>query len=108
MAETPTTPRATLSGTEAALPLRGRNAQLEQLDAIFDRAVEYQAPQLITLVGTQGVGKTRLMTEWLQRLVGRLPAGTAGRPRVYRGRAQKNAGSYSLVSRLLRDRFGIG
>jgi tetratricopeptide (TPR) repeat protein len=87
--------------------LRGRQPQLEQLDTIFDRAVEYQAPQLITVVGTQGVGKTRLVGEWLQRLVGRVPAGTPGRTRVYRGRAQKNAGSYSLVSRLLRDRFGL-
>lgn len=91
----------------AQSPLRGRAAQLEQLDAIFDRAVEYQAPQLVTVVGTQGVGKTRLVAEWLQRLVGRHAAGTRGRPRVYRGRAQRNAGSYSLVSRLLRDRFGI-
>lgn len=90
-----------------ASPLQGRDAQLEQLDAIFDRAVQYQAPQVITVVGTQGVGKTRLLGEWLSRLQQRYPAGTAGRPRVYRGRAQKGAGSCSLVSRLLRDRFGI-
>jgi pentatricopeptide repeat protein len=85
----------------------GRDAQLEALDAILKRAVEYQAPQLITVVGTQGVGKTRLVAEWLARVGARHSAGTVGRPRVYRGRAQRNAGSYSLVSRLLRDRFGI-
>jgi len=88
-------------------PLIGRDAQLAQLDAIFARAVDYQAPQLITVVGTQGVGKTRLIAEWLQRVGTRHAAGTAGRPRVYRGRAQKGAGSYSLINRLLRDRFGI-
>jgi tetratricopeptide (TPR) repeat protein len=95
------------SGAIFTSPLRGRQAQCEQLDAIFERAVQYQAPQLVTVVGTQGVGKTRLVAEWLQRLIGRHAAGTPGRPRVYRGRAQKNAGSYSLISRLLRDRFAI-
>ncbi len=85
----------------------GRDAELAQLEAVFQRAVEYQAPQLVTVVGPQGVGKTRLVAEWLQRLLGRHPAGTPGRPRVYRGKAAPGAGSYSLVSRLLRDRFGI-
>ncbi|HEY7954717.1 MAG TPA: tetratricopeptide repeat protein [Polyangia bacterium] len=96
-----------LSG-QASGALWGRAAELEQLDGIFARAVQYQAPQLITVVGTQGVGKTRLVAEWLRRLLERQSAGTAGRPRVYRGRGQKGAGSYSLVSRLLRDRFAIG
>jgi tetratricopeptide (TPR) repeat protein len=97
----------TASVEKLTLPLLGRDAQLEQLDAVFARAVDYQAPQLITVVGTQGVGKSRLLTEWLHRLLQRQAAGTAGRPRVYRGRALKGAGSYSLVSRLLKDRFGI-
>lgn len=89
------------------MPLVGREAELAQLDAIFARAVEYQAPQLVTVVGTQGTGKTRLVAEWLARLLARQPAGTAGRPRVYRGRAVAGAGSYALISRILRDRFGI-
>jgi tetratricopeptide (TPR) repeat protein len=89
------------------MPLVGRAEELAQLDGIFGRAVEYQAPQLVTVVGTQGTGKTRLVAEWLARLLGRQAAGTAGRPRVYRGRAVAGSGSYALVSRLLRDRFGI-
>jgi len=98
----PLPPAPTTSG-----PLFGRAAELAQLDQVFDRAVEYRAPQLITVVGTQGVGKTRLVGEWLAKLLARHAAGTAGRPRVYRGRGQKGAGSYSLINRLLRDRFGI-
>lgn len=90
-----------------SMPLVGREAELHQLDAIFARAVEYQAPQLVTVVGTQGAGKTRVVAEWLARLLGRQPAGTVGRPRVYRGRAVAGAGSFALVSRILRDRFGI-
>src|SRR6185437_11481494 len=90
-----------------SMPLVGREAELAQLDAIFARAVEYQAPQLVTVVGTQGTGKTRLVAEWLARLLARQAAGTAGRPRVYRGRAVAGSGSYALISRILRDRFGI-
>lgn len=94
-----------------SMPLVGRDHELQQLDAIFARAVEYQAPQLVTVVGTQGTGKTRLVAEWLARLLARQAAGTAGRPRVYRGRAVDRgpggAGSYALVARILRDRFGI-
>ncbi len=85
----------------------GRDEELGQLDAIFLRAVDYQAPQLVTVLGPAGVGKSRLVSEWLGRLLGRQPAGTPGRPRVYRGRAIANGGSYALVQRLLRDRFAI-
>jgi tetratricopeptide (TPR) repeat protein len=90
-----------------SMPLVGRTAELAQLDAIFARAVEYQAPQLVSVVGTQGTGKTRLVAEWLARLLGRQAAGTVGRPRVYRGRAVAGSGSYALIARILRDRFGI-
>jgi tetratricopeptide (TPR) repeat protein len=103
-------PEAQLSVTaphRVSMPLVGRQAELAQLDGIFSRAVEYQAPQLVTVVGTQGTGKTRVVAEWLARLLGRQAAGTAGRPRVYRGRAVAGAGSYALIARLLRDRFGI-
>ena len=37
-----------------SMPLVGREHELEQLDAIFARAVEYQAPQLVTVVGHAG------------------------------------------------------
>src|SRR4029077_13623028 len=80
-----------------SMPLVGREHEIAQLDAIFGRAVEYHAPQLVTVVGTQGTGKTRLVAEWLARLLARQAAGTAGRPRVYRGRAVDKgggAGSY--------------
>src|SRR5690242_7441309 len=74
--------------------LYGREAEVEQLDSVFLRAVDYHAPQLVTVVGTAGVGKTRLVGEWVTRLLGRYAAGTEGRPRVYRGRALPGAGSY--------------
>jgi tetratricopeptide (TPR) repeat protein len=88
-------------------PLVGRTEELGQLDTVLRQAVEYHAPQLVTVVGSQGVGKTRLVAEWLARTLANRPAGTPGRPRVYRGRGYRGAGRYSLVSRLLRDRFGL-
>src|SRR5262249_52409489 len=57
----------------------------------------YHAPQLVTVVGHQGTGKSRLVDE----LVRSLPA-TA---RVYRGRAEAGA-RYSAIASLLRDRVG--
>jgi tetratricopeptide (TPR) repeat protein len=87
------------------LPVFGRDDELTQLDAIYARAVEYQAPQLITVVGTQGTGKTRLCSEWLTRIAA--AGDEAARPRVYRAKAQAGSGSNALIARLLRDRFGI-
>ncbi|HEX4459048.1 MAG TPA: AAA family ATPase, partial [Polyangia bacterium] len=92
---------------KVTMPLIGRADELAELDGIFARAVDYQAPQLVTVVGTQGTGKTRLVAEWLGKLLARQAAGTAGRPRVYRGRAVAGSGSYALITRLLRDRFAI-
>jgi tetratricopeptide (TPR) repeat protein len=103
-------PEAQLSPSaphRVSMPLVGRQEELRQLDGVFARAVDYQAPQLVTVVGTQGAGKTRLVAEWLSRLLGQKAAGAPGRPRVYRGRAIAGSGSYALIARLLRDRFGL-
>src|SRR5947209_550998 len=48
---------------EAATPLVGREREVEVLVAALDRAVEERAPQLVTLVGVPGIGKSRLLTE---------------------------------------------
>ena len=99
--------RLGLAASNVAAPhIVGRDAELDQLDGIFQRAVEYQAPQLVTVLGAQGVGKTRLVGEWLARLLARKADG-ASTPRVYRGLATTGASAYSLVRRMLRDRFGI-
>ena len=46
-------------------PLVGRREELEQLRQTFDRAVREQRCQLFTLLGTAGVGKSRLVAEFL-------------------------------------------
>ena len=45
-------------------PLVGRTEQLNVLRDVVKRAVEFQAPQLVTVVGNQGTGKSRL-AQWL-------------------------------------------
>jgi tetratricopeptide (TPR) repeat protein len=82
----------------------GREAEWAALDAAFDRALRYKAPQAVTIVGPLGFGKTRLVDEWLHahpvslRVVRAAaePAGAGGPP-----------ASGTLVARLLRDRFGF-
>src|SRR5687768_11598653 len=53
----PEPPRAVRSS------LVGRNDALVTLKEVVARAVDFQAPQLITVIGNQGTGKTRLINE---------------------------------------------
>ena len=87
-------------------PLVGRDKELAQLHEVMERAERFHAPQLVTVVGNPGVGKSRLVAEFLARV---LEPGDAERvtPRVLRAQAQPGSGSYGLVQRLLKDRFAV-
>lgn len=87
----------------ASLAFRGRRAELETLDRLLDRAVDYHAPQLVTLVGGQGIGKSRLLAEWLARVAVRADPAV----RALSGRARPNGKSHALVTDLLRERFAV-
>jgi class 3 adenylate cyclase/tetratricopeptide (TPR) repeat protein len=55
---------------EAATPLVGRTRELEALKAALTRAQQQQSPELVTLVGVPGIGKSRLVTElfaWIEQ-----------------------------------------
>ncbi len=54
-----------------AAPLVGRDRELDLLLAAFERAREERSPQLVTLVGVPGIGKSRLVWELFQALDGR-------------------------------------
>jgi class 3 adenylate cyclase/tetratricopeptide (TPR) repeat protein len=56
----------------------GRGLELEQLDAMFDRAVRGSGVQLVTLIGEPGLGKTRVIGEFRRRVSERA-AWVAGR-----------------------------
>lgn len=80
-------------------PLVGRDAELESLRGALARAVEYQAPQVVTVLGNQGTGKSRLVAEWA--------ASIQAPVRVFRGRAVQGGTRYAAITRLLRDRFEV-
>lgn len=73
-----------LAKDELERPLRldvalvGRKAELAELHGLLGRALELGSPQLVTIVGDAGIGKSRLMTEFSD--------GVAARTRVVRGR----------------------
>ena len=48
--------------------LIGREAERRELRAALDRANRFSAPQFLTLLGSAGVGKTRLLTDWTQEV----------------------------------------
>jgi tetratricopeptide (TPR) repeat protein len=81
--------------------LVGRSDVLGVLRDVVGRASDFQAPQLVTIVGNQGVGKSRLVSELVAGLKTSAPA-----LRVFQGRA-KVGEKLSAIASLLRDRFGI-
>jgi class 3 adenylate cyclase len=48
------------------VPMLGRVSELGVLERIWDRVVDERRPQLVTLFGSAGIGKTRLATEFAQ------------------------------------------
>jgi class 3 adenylate cyclase/tetratricopeptide (TPR) repeat protein len=61
-------------GDPQALPattLVGRDRELDLLRSTLDRVVEERAPQLVTLVGVPGIGKSRLVLELAKATPGR-------------------------------------
>ena len=88
-------------------PLVGRNDHLATLAEVVARAIEFQAPQLVTVVGNQGTGKTRLIHELVPLL-----AQNRTRPcRVFHGAAERDGNGqpvrHAALASLLRDRFEL-
>jgi class 3 adenylate cyclase/tetratricopeptide (TPR) repeat protein len=52
-------------------PMVGRENELSQLNQAFDRAVRERTPYLFTVLGTAGIGKSRLVREFLDGVEGR-------------------------------------
>lgn len=90
--------------TEPDRPIRavlvGRDSALGTLRDAITRAIDFQAPQLVTIVGNQGTGKTRLINE----LIGELREKHT--VRVFHGAAEKGV-KHSAIASLLRARFEV-
>jgi tetratricopeptide (TPR) repeat protein len=86
----------------------GRQGEIEALDEALDRAVRFGAPQTLTIVGALGLGKTRLVDEWLHANEGAgLRVVRASAPRRERGGEGPPPPARALIAALLRDRFQL-
>ena len=72
-------------------PFVGREADLSQVVAAFERCQEDDTPIIVTLTGAPGIGKTRLRREALARIAAHPSA-----PRVVMLRAESFAKSHAL------------
>jgi tetratricopeptide (TPR) repeat protein len=89
---------------QARGPMFGRQAELRAMEDAYDAVIADGGAHLVTLVGAAGIGKTRLVQEFLARAK-EMPGRHA--PRVQRAIARPHGGAYDLVARLLRSRFDI-
>src|SRR5204862_8198748 len=95
-----TDPGSTFDIRGVRSPLVGRADQLGMLRDVVKRAVDFQAPQLVTIVGNQGTGKSRLIAD--------LAHGLKPPVRVIHGKAKQGGERLSAIASLVRDRFGFG
>ncbi len=72
-------------------PFVGREAELAQIVAAFERCVDERAPIVVTVTGAPGMGKTRLQREGISRI-----AGHARAPRVVFARNESFSKSQAL------------
>ena len=60
-------PRVDAGGAGLQAPLVGRDAEMALLDTLYDRVTRERRPNLVSIYGDPGVGKSRLVAEFLQR-----------------------------------------
>jgi adenylate cyclase len=87
-----------------AAPLVGRDEELGRMLAAFDRVAGGQA-EVVSLVGEAGVGKSRLLDEFLARLAasGRLEQATVRRT----GGSATGERTYGVLAAFFREGYGI-
>jgi tetratricopeptide (TPR) repeat protein len=82
--------------------LIGRTREIEDLNEIFHRVVTERKPAMVSIIGNNGIGKTRLLTEFLSAA-----RESDKQVRVYRGIAQPEGRPFGVFTKILRTRFGI-
>ena len=85
-------------------PLVGRHAEMTQMEAAFERVLGGQA-QVVSLTGDAGVGKSRLLQEFLERLggEGRLRSATVRRAKCTALSEQP----YGVLASFLGEAYGL-
>jgi tetratricopeptide (TPR) repeat protein len=84
-------------------PLLGRADELETLEVALQEVRGGQT-RIVTLLGPAGVGKSRLVQDFILRQRER---GGSPPVKVFRGSARDLGTSYGVFARLLRSRFGL-
>jgi tetratricopeptide (TPR) repeat protein len=84
-------------------PLIGRDAELAVLRRAARSALDKNEVRAVTLVGGPGIGKARIVEEFLRTFLSETP----GAFRVFQARVRPPALSHGLIERLLRARFGV-
>ncbi|HVH46346.1 MAG TPA: AAA family ATPase, partial [Labilithrix sp.] len=82
--------------------LVGRTAELRELEVALKSVREEARSRAITIVGAAGIGKTRLVRDFLSKQ----RASDHGAFRVFRGSAREGGSAYDVFARVLRARFG--
>ena len=87
---------------ERRTALVGRVAELRELEVALKAVQAEGRSRAITLIGAAGMGKTRLVRDFLSR-----QRGEGAMPRIFRGLAREGGSAYDVFARILRTRFGI-
>jgi len=98
-------PSTGFSVSERRTMLMGRASEMRALEDAFAVAQKTRTCRTVTVLGAYGVGKTRLVREFLVK-VGASP--TAGRTtRIFRASAKDERSASGVFARLFRARLGI-
>ena len=84
-------------------PFLGREHEMSLLDTALSDVEDRKQTRIVTLVSPPGLGKSRLIHEFVMKHRG----GSSLLPRIYRGTARDTDSSYGIFARLLRMRFGL-
>jgi tetratricopeptide (TPR) repeat protein len=103
MAESLSLAPAGFGTIERRAALVGRAAELRELDVALKSVREEGRSRAITLIGAAGIGKTRLVRDFLSKQ----RTSEKAVPRVFRGSAREGGSAYDVFARVLRARFGI-
>src|SRR4051812_7672128 len=86
--------------------LVGRASELRSLEEALRGVHEGGKARTVTLSGATGIGKTRLVRDFLSKQRDN-PSSARAAPRVFRGSSREGGAAYDVFARVLRARFGI-
>ncbi len=99
------TPETGFSVSERRTLLMGRSAEMRVLDDVLAAGQKTRTCRTVTVLGAYGVGKTRLVREFLVKVGA---SSNADHPtRVFRASAKDERSTSGLFARLFRARFGL-